>query len=44
MILNFSAPVDLLEKRRERSFAELSEGEIRSHLSSERSNVTETFR
>ena len=42
-ILNFSAMVDLLEKRRERSSAELLEGELNSRLSSERSNVTEKF-
>ena len=43
-ILNFSATVDLLEKRRERSSAELLDGELRSRLLSERSNVTEKFR
>ena len=43
-ILNFSATVDLLEKRRESSSAGLLEGELRSRLSSERSNVTEKFR
>ena len=43
-ILNFSATVDLLEKRPERSSAELIEGEPRSRLSFERSNVTEKFR
>ena len=43
-ILNFSAAFDLLEKRRERSSAELLEGELRSRLSSERSNVTDKFR
>ena len=43
-ILNFSATVDLLKKRRERSSAELLEGELRSRLSSERSNETEKFK
>ena len=43
-ILNFSTTIDLLEKRRERSSAELLEGELRSQLLSERSNVTEKFR
>ena len=43
-ILNFSATVDLLEKRRERISAELLEVELRSRLPSERSNVTEKFR
>ena len=42
-ILNFSATVDLLEKRRERSSAELLDGELRFRFSSERSNVTEEF-
>ena len=42
-ILNFSAMVVLLEKRRERSSPELLEGELRSRLSSESSNVTEKF-
>ena len=43
-VLNSSATVDLLEKRRERNSAELLEGELRSRLSSERSNGTEKFR
>ena len=43
-ILNFFATVDLLEKRRERSSAELLEGELGSRLSSEISNVTEKFK
>ena len=43
-ILNFSATVDLLEKTPQRSSAELLEGELRSRLSSERSNLTEEFR
>ena len=43
-ILNFSTTFDLFEKRRERSSAELLEGELRFRLSSERSNVREKFR
>ena len=40
-IQNFYATIDLLEKRRERSSAELLDGELRSRFSSERPNVTE---
>ena len=43
-ILNFSTTVDFLQKRRVRSFAELLEGELRSRLLFDRSNVTEKFR
>ena len=44
VILNFSATVDLLENKRESSFAKLLEGERSSRLSFERSNVIEKFR
>ena len=43
-ILDFSAMIDLLEKRREHSSAEFLEEELRSRLLSEWLNVTEKFR
>ena len=43
-ILNFTATIDLLEKRRECSSAEFLEEKPRSRLLSKRLNVTEKFR
>ena len=43
-ILNFSATVELLIKKRERSSTQLLEEEQNSRISSKRSNVTEKFR
>ena len=42
-ILNLSVTINLLEKRRERTSAELSGEELSSRLLSERTTVTEKF-